>query len=224
MKEINITQGKKVLVDDADYAWLSLTPWYYAGPGYAARDFTRNKEKISVYMHRLLLNVTDDKEVDHIDGNRLNNTRANLRICSRAENASNIKKRDNASSKYKGVYWDNSRQQYRVSVNSITYGEYYVGAFYSEDEAGLAYNIVAKSLHGDFARLNDLPVDVSLPFKTKVEHTRSSQYVGISFDKRGTSQWYAYLNRGQKRVWCKRFKSEDEAFKARQEKIVELGL
>lgn len=224
MKQINLTQGKIALVDDSDYAWLSLTPWYYSGSGYAARDFTRNKEKISVYMHRLILNVADDKEVDHIDGNRLNNTRSNLRICSRAENALNIRKRKNASSKYKGVYWDEAREQFRVAVNSATYGEYYVGSFYSEDEAGLAYNLAAGSLHGDFACLNDIPSNICLPFKTKVEPSRSSKYKGVSFDKRGTNKWYAYIDHDHKRVWCKRFNSEEEAFKTRQSKLEELGL
>lgn len=224
MKELSLTQGKIALVDDSDYDWLSLTPWYYSGPGYAARDFTRNKEKISVYMHRLILNVTDDKEVDHIDGNKLNNTRGNLRVCSREENACNLKNRNGGTSKYKGVYWDGSRGYYRVEINSKTYGDYYVGAFYSEDEAGLAYNLVARSLHGEFANINDVPVGISLPFKTKVEKVKSSQHKGVSFDKRGTGKWYAFIDHEHRRVWCKRFNSEDEAFEARQSKLVELGL
>lgn len=224
MKFIPLTKGRTAIVDDADYEWLSLSTWYFSGSGYAAREFTRNKEKVLVLMHRLIMDAPEDKEVDHIDGNRLNNTRANLRICTRLENSHNARPREGCSSKYKGVYWSKSREYYRVEITTKAYGKICLGSFYSEDEAGLAYNLAATSLYGEFAYLNTLPSNVCLPFEHKVEKSRSSQHVGVSFDKRHTGKWYAYIDHNRKRVWCGRFKTEDDAHKARQEKLIELGL
>ena len=103
MKEIPLTQGKVTFVDDDIYEWVSLQVWYYGNNGYATRDHKQNKQRISILLHRLIMNAPEDKEVDHIDGNKLNNMRSNLRICTRMENSHNIKKQDGEySSKYKG--------------------------------------------------------------------------------------------------------------------------
>lgn len=224
MKTIPLTQGMVAVVDDEAYEWLSLFTWYFSGTGYAVRDVKANKKRTSIYMHRLIADAEEGKEVDHINGNKLDNTKGNLRICERYENACNVKPRAGCASKYKGVYWDDHRKQWRVDVNSKPYGKVHVGSFYSEDEAGLAYNLVAKTLQGDFAFLNEIPSDVSLPFKHKVERKRSSEHVGVSFDKTHTGRWSAYIDKGGRRIWSSRFKTEELAHQAREQKLKELGL
>ena len=224
MKEIPLTHNKVALVDDDIYEWVSLQAWYCTNAGYVARDFTRNKKRVSVLLHRLIMNAPEDKEIDHIDGNKLNNVRSNLRICTRTQNAANIRKQSGeCSSKHKGVYWDKTRKHYRVEINTII-GGYYIGAFTSEDEAGLAYNLAAISIQGEFAKLNDIPSDVMLPFKTKIIRSSSSIHKGISYDQHHSSKWYAYIDKDKKRIWCKRFNSEEEANMVRQKKLIEFGI
>jgi len=79
MKRIPITDDIDALVDDEDYDNLSQHKWYFSD-GYAVRDHKR------VAMHRQIMGFPKGMVVDHIDGNRLNNQRHNLRICTQREN------------------------------------------------------------------------------------------------------------------------------------------
>lgn len=103
----------------------------------------------------MILNATKSEVIDHIDGDTLNNLRANLRICSRSQNGANRSKPKESTSKYMGVSWD---KQYSRWVAQITKNGRVskIGRFDVEEEAGLAYNKMALKLHGDFARLNSI--------------------------------------------------------------------
>jgi len=94
--------------------------------------------------------------VDHIDGDKLNNCRPNLRLATRSHNEANKKKRrSNTSSKYKGVtrVSDGRKKCWRTT---ITYEEkgIHIGTFYSEIEAAMAYNKAALDLFQEFALVN----------------------------------------------------------------------
>jgi hypothetical protein len=91
MKEIPLTQNQFAIIDDCDFGLVSQYKWRTkVGKGtYYAVTTVKAKP---LYMHRLILNVTERKnQVDHIDWNGLNNTRANLRIVSHRDNCSNRK-------------------------------------------------------------------------------------------------------------------------------------
>ncbi len=79
-----LTRGFSALVDVSDYPALAQWKWLYVGSGYAGRFVTAHGKKSLVYLHRHLLNPDPDQRVDHINGNRLDNRRANLR-CGLAE-------------------------------------------------------------------------------------------------------------------------------------------
>ena len=90
-KKIKLTQGKCALVSNADYGDLSLHKWcavYYPKRNgwYAERNISPTKKAKIVRMHRAIMGFPKGEDVDHIDGDTLNNTRENLRVCSRAEN------------------------------------------------------------------------------------------------------------------------------------------
>src|SRR5258708_35296117 len=94
LKEISLTRGLVALVDDEDYDELSQYRWRVNGSGYAMRlgwHPTIPGKRIYITMHRHLLGLQpgDQWEGDHIDNNRLNNCRRNLRICSTAQNVRN---------------------------------------------------------------------------------------------------------------------------------------
>src|SRR4028119_2171584 len=105
MKEIQLTQGYKAMVDDEDYERLSEVKWFTHKSGntfYACGCFKEDGVRKSISMHRYLFAyISRGMVVDHIDGNGLNNQKENLRVCSRSENCRNRKRKDN---KYIGVW------------------------------------------------------------------------------------------------------------------------
>jgi hypothetical protein len=146
MQKIKLSKNKYALVDDADFTWLNQWKWSLTSHSYASR-IADGKQ---IYMHRLITNAPKGMEVDHINGDSLNNCQANLRICTKAQNAFNQKPR-RGSSPYKGVSRFRNKWQahIRVAKDNI-----YVGLFNTQKEAALAYDMVAKQAHGSFARLN----------------------------------------------------------------------
>lgn len=155
MKKIPLTQNMEAIVDDEDYAFLSQWKWF-CDRGYACRweyePGGKGKKKI-VYMHRLLNETPKGLFTDHINGNRNDNRKANLRTCTFRQNILNKKKRADSLQKYKGVHLHGGK--YRAQIcdrgKRIT-----VGRYESEEEAAIAYNEAALNLFGEFARLNEV--------------------------------------------------------------------
>jgi hypothetical protein len=156
MKEIQLTQGKVALVDDADFEWLSQWKWFALKTGpkwYAARYIY--KPKSIIYLHREILGlvVGDKQQGDHRNGDTFDNQRHNLRNCTPSQNQQNSRKRLKASSQYKGVVRNSKQRRWRAC---ITYNskQIYIGQFINEHHAARAYDAKARELFGEFARLN----------------------------------------------------------------------
>jgi hypothetical protein len=96
------------------------------------------------------------KQLDHIDGNPMNNKIENLRPASMSENQRNAKVRANNKSGYKGVYFHKTRKSYVAQIR--LHGKpVRLGVFANPIDAALAYNVAATELFGEFARLNKMP-------------------------------------------------------------------
>lgn len=152
-REIPLPHGHVAIVDAADYDWLMQWKWQETS-GYARRTQKENGKYKSMSMHRILLSPLPGFEVDHVNGNTLDNRRCNLRVCTRSENNRNVRKpRYRRSSQYKGVHRYRPRERWSVTITS--YGKkIYLGRFDSEVEAAHAYDIAVRKIHGAFARLN----------------------------------------------------------------------
>ena len=164
MKKILLTQGKCAIVDDADYEWLNQWKWCIQpnhGTIYVIRNERRKGRRVTVRMHREILGIEhgDKAQVDHIDGNGINNQRHNLRKCSHQQNSFNKKKRKKTTSQYHGVH------QFRNTVNRKTYKYWraairvngkpiFLGQFPTELLAAKAYDKAAEKYFGEFANLN----------------------------------------------------------------------
>lgn len=151
-KLIKLTKGYFTVVDDDDYQELSKYKWHYS-TGYAYRRVTIEKGKSLVLsMHRQIMRAEPGKEVDHINGNPLDNRKANLRVCSKTENIRNNVNRKRAKSGFKGAYpCGKSRWYSKICVDCR---QIYLGTFDDKESAARAFDVAAKKYFGEFAVLN----------------------------------------------------------------------
>lgn len=156
MKRINLSQGKFAVVDDEDYDRLSKHKWsYYKSPDGCEKAVRRAGSR-TVYLHREILGFPNS-EVDHINLDGLNNTRQNLRLANRSQNAANRRRQSNNSSGYKGVGWKADRRKWRAYITKDN-RQIHLGYFDNPREAAVAYNRKALELFGEFSLLNAWPL------------------------------------------------------------------
>lgn len=111
--------------------------------------------------HRLVMDAKNYDNIDHINGDKTDNRKSNLRFCNAAENSANRGKQINNTSGYKGVTWSKNRNKWIAQI--VSNGNYYnLGAYNCKHEAAKIYNEAALKYHGEFARLNKI--------KDEVEH------------------------------------------------------
>lgn len=146
-----INMDDSAIVDDDVYEKESKHNWYITPEGYAARMSKRpNGERVVLYLHWCVLRAPKGFVVDHINGNRLDNRRENLRICTKAQNNANIHK-----DKFKGVCWRDHAKAYKAYIKKNG-KQIHLGYFKNKIEAARAYNNAAVNLFGEFASLNQL--------------------------------------------------------------------
>lgn len=154
MKKIPLSQGKFALVDDEDFEKLNAFKWYarkHRKTYYAERHGINGSFK-RTYLHHAIKMPEGENQIDHKDGNGLNNQKENLRECSHSQNICNQKRTKNKCG-FKGIYFDKRRKYFnaRVTINKKTY---FVGCFKTPEQAASAYDEAAKKYHGEFASTN----------------------------------------------------------------------
>jgi len=148
MKEIELTQGKVALLDDEDFEEIAAHKWYayrHHHTFYARRPVRRlDGGRTTEYLHRVILArmlgraLAKDEQVDHIDGDGLNNLRCNLRPATQSQNNRNCRRHvSNPSSQYLGVYWHKCSKKWRAQIQ-IDRKRLYLGIHATELEAALA--------------------------------------------------------------------------------------
>ena len=153
---ILLTQGKFAIVGPRDYTYLMRWKWCYHSHGYAVRH-DHSKQPL-IYMHRAILErvgYKDFAQTDHIDRNKLNNLRSNLRPATARQNSCNRGKRKNNTSGYTGVCWHKQNKKWLARIR-IDGKMKHLGYFDDIKDAAQAYNEAALELHGEFAVLNIL--------------------------------------------------------------------
>ena len=159
LAKFSVIREYVVLVDEEFLDFVSKYSWTISGAGYVSTKIRNVDQKIEmIYLHNIILTSVDGKEPDHINGNKLDNRKINLRLSSRKENCQNrpkmnSEKRD-LSSKYKGVSKTSKGRKWRarISVDGIPT---LIGYFDDEIDAARAYNEAALRHHKKYAKLNE---------------------------------------------------------------------
>lgn len=154
MKKIKV-KNYFVLIDDIDYRFLIDHNI----------SLSLQKRKYSIYihcyfkgkhilLHRLIMKPRNDMDIDHINGNGLDNRRKNLRICTKKQNQGNRRKIGTFTSKYKGVYFPKGKKRWRANITKGTGTRFHLGYFDNEEDAAKAYDNAALEYFGKFANIN----------------------------------------------------------------------
>jgi len=159
-REIPLSQGKVALVDDEDYTYLSQWKWHAhrsaAGIWYARRagmTTTVPSGWTTALLHNVIMQPTAGYEIDHEDGDGLNNQRSNLRIATHTQNMANKRLTCNNTSGYKGVSLVRKSGKWKAQIN-IDGKRTYLGVFDDPVAAARAYDEAATEQFGEFAYLN----------------------------------------------------------------------
>lgn len=146
-----------VLVDDEDLERvLAAGPWYVLQTKRCHTAYVHNPRKPGekpVYLHRFLTDAPKGMEVDHVDGNGLDNRRSNLRVCTSSQNKGNVQRRSNNTSGFKGVCWIARYGKWQASVQ-VEKRRHNLGFFATAEEAHAAYRQAAGEGFGEFANVN----------------------------------------------------------------------
>ena len=151
---IPLSKGLFAIVDEADYEALSQFKWYAKSTTYAERKVRRSDgTQRTIIMHRSIMNPAPGLVVDHINHDGLDNRRANLRVCTIAENMRNRWSNPASSSRFLGVCWIDKIAKWQAQIK-LNGQSRYLGCYADEIGAARAYDAAARELFGQFANPN----------------------------------------------------------------------
>lgn len=179
MKVIPLTRDKFAIVDDEDFERLMEHSWAWVpacnsaiGQGYAVRKGSKRRgEPRTVQMHREILGVAQDVNVDHINCNGLDNRKRNLRLATTQQNAFNrAKPTVPCTSRYKGVLMrkNDNRWSARIKFNDR---HVELGKYLTEENAAAAYNFASRIFFGRYRRENENVEELSFADKKRIFET-----------------------------------------------------
>ncbi len=151
MRKIFLTDGQFTLVSEEDFLFLAGYNWWVHKKDNYVRCSSRTDGLNSQLMHRIIakrMKIDCFNEIDHIDQDKLNNQRNNLRPASKSQNQANSKIKVDNTSGYKGVHWAKGRWVARIQVGKQRIN---LGVFDTPENASLAYQIAADHYFGEFA-------------------------------------------------------------------------
>lgn len=156
VQDYPVTMPKGVLVDEVDLPKVcQYKKWFIAKRG---NVFANHYERLgvscyrrrAVSLHRLIMGFPQGADVDHINGDPLDNRRANLRICSHKENSRNTKLSKNNSSGVNGVRWNSDKRKWVARIKH-NYKTIFLGYFDDLESAASCRYAAATTLFGEYA-------------------------------------------------------------------------
>lgn len=156
---IKLTKGQESIIDAEDFAKVSEYNWYtlkqpnYQKTRYVAQTCVKQPDGKwkTIYLHRFLIDAPKGLMVDHINGDTLDNRKANLRLCTNGQNQRNRNRMSNNQSGFKGVCYVEKHNFYTASIQCEG-KKIHLGTFSTAESAFEAYKAAAKKMHGEFAK------------------------------------------------------------------------
>lgn len=159
MKKVKLcgkVSGFYALVDDCDFEFINSFRWNLIPKGYAIRTDRSSGIKLTIYMHRVIaerMDIDCSNQIDHIDGDKLDNRRCNLRSATNQQNQANVSVPINNSTGYKGVTERiKNGRHYFVARIGVGYRRFHLGCFSTAEDASEAYKSAASKYFGEFAQ------------------------------------------------------------------------
>jgi hypothetical protein len=224
-------------VDDEDYEFIThIYEFSINRDGYVMckLKLIYRKKKMgfptSMSLHKILIHPEKTgrgTNVDHIDGNKLNNMKTNLRIVTHRQNMYNSKacrtmNGNEVYSKYKGVSWHIHNKNWIVHISHEGNKFEYIGRFSNEIAAANAYNYYSKMYHGEFGLINEVEyMSKDEWMKYKLGSSKSSAFRGVTFDKKW-NKWIAQICHNYNRECIGSYDTEIETALAYNKRALEL--
>jgi HNH endonuclease len=212
---LSIKDGSFTVVDSDLFHELNKHVWARNRGGYIYRyEPGPNSSVLKVVLHRLVNNTPEGKVTDHINGNRNDNRRCNLRTATKSQNAMNWQqsaRKRKTSSKYRGVSWHAGSSLWKVAIH-LNGKQICLGYFKTQEAAAYAYNDAAVKYFGKFASPN--PIPISRQEAMSGEPQCSSRFRGVTYLKKQEGKrgalWRARIMVGEK-TYNNHFSTELEA-------------
>lgn len=151
MREILLAKGLIALVDDEDFESINQFRWKRDIQGYASSKIRLDGKQKDIFMHRVIMKVSDRRIIlDHVNGNKLDNRRSNLRFATNSQNGMNRGMPSNNTSGFKGVTRHKRTGKWQASINFNGMFRY-LGLYANPEDAHAAYCAAALKYHGEFA-------------------------------------------------------------------------
>lgn len=155
MKKLYLNNGQFALVDNEDFDYLNQFSWSLMGKGYVRRGVRIGNKNKTIALHREIMKHPEGKEIDHINHNKLDNQKSNLRICSHQENLRNQKIRIDNSTGFKGVCYRYNLSKTRPWQARIFFNgkDNHLGLFATKEEAVFTYSTFAIKYFKEYVKI-----------------------------------------------------------------------
>ena len=210
--EIPLTRGKTAIIDASDIAKVAPYKWmFHAGYARSSKYDPKTRKNTAVHMSHIILPCPEGMFIDHINRNKLDNRRCNLRIATRSQNNANRRSFANSKSQYKGVVKSKKTGWWEAAIRKDG-KQISLGSYETEIAAASAYNDYARRMWGEYAVLNDIEEVDYRNFRHLKGENCASVYRGVCLRKSG--KWVARITLEGKRISLGYFDEEVEAAKA----------
>lgn len=189
IKIIKLANSGETIIEARDFKKVSRYEWFRSKSGYAQRQGWKNGKHWRVWLHRVINKTPPHLFTDHINGQKLDNRRSNLRTVNKARNSTNRPKTRlfMATSGYKGVSLHISTGLWRARIFD---GDFKKTTYHkTQEQAALDYNRMALERFGEYIQINKLPGKI----EPTVPRKKTSQYRGVAF-KPKSERWEAGID------------------------------